>query len=412
MIETSPTSDTATQPGGVLEMIHARVDEVAEELVALRRSLHAHPELSRAEVRTTRLLAARLREAGLTPRLLPGTGLLCDIWPDAAESGSGTMPIVAIRADIDALPVREETDLPYRSTVPGVAHACGHDLHTAVVLGAGLALLAVRDAGALPHPVRLVFQPAEEVMPGGALDVIQEGGLEEVRRILCVHADPRLPTGTVGLRVGPITSASDRVLIRLTGEGGHTARPHLTQDLVYALGVLIAQLPATLARRVDSRAGVNLVWGRVAAGHAANAIPAEGWAEGTVRCLDSSVWDLAPSLVTDLAQQIVLPFGVQAEVDVYRGTPPVVNDAAAIAALRTATLAAVGSDGIAETDQSLGGEDFAWYLESVPGAMARLGVHRVEREHMGDLHQGSFDPDEDAIAIGARVLAVAALQPD
>jgi amidohydrolase len=381
-----------------------------DEVVALRRDLHMHPELGRAEVRTTRVLAARLREAGLVPHLLPGTGLVCDIEPGPAEAAlRRTGAVLALRADIDGLPIRDEKQVPYRSTIPGVCHACGHDVHTAAVLGAGLVLADLAAAGLLTRRVRLLFQPAEEVMPGGAQDVIEAGGLDGVGRILALHCDPRLDTGQLGLTTGAITSASDRILVRLSGAGGHTARPHLTQDVVHALGVLVSQLPAVLGRRLDPRAGVSLVWGRVNAGHVANAIPSEGWAEGTIRCLDPLAWESAPVLAAELATQLVAPFGVTAEVETHRGVPPVVNDAASVALIADAALAVLGPDSTTSTDQSLGAEDFAWYLEHVPGALARLGVRRPGDLHAGDLHQGTFDPDEHAIGVAVRLLATCAV---
>jgi amidohydrolase len=392
----------------------AEVDRLAKQheaaMVEVRRDLHAHPELGRAEVRTTRVIAARLRAAGLSPRLLPGTGLVCDIAPSAVMPHGQQRPeLIALRADIDALPVRDEKAAPYRSVVPGVCHACGHDVHTAGVLGAGLVLAELAEQGLLRRPVRLVFQPAEEIMPGGAHDVIEAGGLDGVDRILALHCDPRLDTGKVGLTVGPITSASDRILVRLSGEGGHTARPHLTQDVVHALGVLVSQLPAVLGRRLDPRAGVSLVWGRVTAGHVANAIPAEGWAEGTIRCLNADAWETAPALAAELAAMLVAPFGVTAEVDTYRGVPPVVNDDASVTLFRDAATAVLGPDSAVPTDQSLGAEDFAWYLEHVPGALARLGVRRPGDQRAADLHQGTFDPDEQAIGIAMRLLACCVL---
>ena len=386
------------------------------DMVEVRRDLHSHPELGRGEVRTTRVLAQRLRAIGLSPRLLPTTGLVCDIpASEDAEPGEQTVPssrrpeLIALRADIDALPVRDEKPVPYRSQVPGVCHACGHDVHTAAVLGAGLVLADLSRQGLLARPVRLVFQPAEEIMPGGAHDVIDADGLAGVDRILALHCDPRLDTGKLGLTVGPITSASDRILVRLSGQGGHTARPHLTQDVVHALGALVSQLPAVLGRRLDPRAGVSLVWGRVTAGHVANAIPAEGWAEGTIRCLDAAAWETAPALAAELAAQLVAPFGVTAEVDTYRGVPPVVNDDVSVDLLRSAAAAVLGPHSAVPTDQSLGAEDFAWYLEHVPGALARLGVRRPGDDVAADLHQGTFDPDEDAIGLAMRLLAAAVL---
>ena len=390
-------------PGDLVGALTRAVAAYEPELVALRRDLHAHPELSRAEVRTTRLVRERLKAAGLEPTSLgSGTGLLCDIG-----SGPG---LIALRADLDALPVVDEKDVPYRSTVPGICHACGHDVHTAALLGAGLALADLDRAGHLAGRVRLVFQPAEEATPGGALDVIAAGGLDGVERILTIHCDPRATLGQVGIRAGAITASADTLRVRLRGPGGHTARPHLTADLVYALGRVVTELPAALSRRVDPRAALVLVWGQIAAGNADNAIPQVGEASGTIRTLDAAAWEAAPDLVRTLVPQIVAPYRVQAEVDYVRAVPPVANDATSVDLLATAALSTEGPDSVVPTEQSLGGEDFAWYLEKVPGALARLGVVGIaDGSDHGDLHQGSFDVDERAIAIGARVLAGAAL---
>jgi amidohydrolase len=386
----------------LLADVMARVDEVRAEAIAVRRDLHAHPELGWHEVRTTEVLRQRLTAAGLSPQVLPtGTGLICDI-------GSGDT-CVALRADIDALPVPEAVDSPFRSTIDGVAHACGHDMHTAAVLGAGLVLAGMSADGVLDRRVRLIFQPAEEVMPGGALGVIAAGGLEGVRRIYGLHCDPRLTVGEVGLRIGALTAAADRVLVRLTGPGGHTSRPHLTADLVYALATLVTELPAALSRRVDPRAGMSLVWGRITSGSAANAIPARGEVEGTLRCLDASAWRLAAELIPSLAAQLVAPYGVEVDTEVTHGVPPVINDAAAIDVLRSAVDQTLGHDAVAQTDQSLGGEDFAWYLEEVPGAMARLGVRPIGLETAADLHTPGFNPEEQAITLGTTVLTATAL---
>lgn len=370
-------------------------------LVAVRRHLHAHPELGRAEVETTGLVSRRLEAAGLAPRTLPGgSGLVCDIGrPDA--------PALAIRADIDALPLADEKDVPYRSTVEGVCHACGHDVHTTMVLGAGLALGELVATGELPGRVRLLFQPAEELTPGGALDVIAAGGLDDVDRVVALHCDPKLEVGKVGVRVGPITGAADMVEVRLRGPGGHTARPHLTADVVYVLARVVADLPGGLSRLADPRAGLSIVWGSVQAGMAANAIPQAGVARGTVRVLDHATWELAPQLVRGLVEATVAPFGAEATLDYRRGVPPVVNDAGCTALLARAATEALGAGAAVPTEQSLGGEDFSWYLEKVPGALARLGVQLPGTDL--DLHQGTFDIDERAIGVGVRLLVQTAL---
>lgn len=219
---------------------------------------------------------------------------MCDVgqW-------DGETPMLALRADIDALPIPDvKTGVPYRSTVPDRAHACGHDVHTTTVLGAGLVLAELDRRGELPHAVRLIFQPAEEVLPGGATDAIESGVLEGVGRIIGVHCDPKVDVGKIGLRVGAITSACDRLEITLDGPGGHTARPHLTTDLVTAAARVAVDVPALLARRVDARAGLAVTWGRLQTGHACNVIPQHAEMSGTVRCLDLDAWRDAPTWCT------------------------------------------------------------------------------------------------------------------
>ncbi|WP_436786540.1 amidohydrolase [Yinghuangia sp. YIM S10712] len=388
--------------GDLASAVSSRVAAYADELVALRRDLHMHPELGREEFRTTKLINDRLVKAGLTPRLLPGTGVVCDIHPE--RGGGDGRGMIAFRGDIDALPVEDIKDVPYRSTVPGRAHACGHDVHTAVTLGAGLVLADLAREGMLPRPVRLIFQPAEEKLPGGALDVIKAGGLDGVEEIHAVHCDPRVEVGRVALRVGAITSACDRLIVTLGGPGGHTARPHKSTDLVTALAKMAAELPAALARRVDPRSGVSVVWGRINAGVAPNVIPQRGELDGTLRCLDIEAWRQAPDLLQELIDSIAATYGAKWELEHHRGVPPVVNDADAVAAARTVATGFLGAASVEVTEQSLGGEDFSWFLEDVPGQLTRLGVRPVG-EAPYDLHQGRFDVDERAIGIGVRLFA-------
>jgi amidohydrolase len=386
----------------VVGALGAAVDDWLEahaaELVATRRHLHAHPELAYAEVETTAYLEQRLREAGLTPRRLPrGTGLVVDV-------GDGPGPTVVLRGDIDALPLTDLKDVPYASTREGLAHACGHDVHTTVVLGVALALATVDG---LPGTVRCVFQPAEETVPGGATEVLAAGVLDGATRAFALHCDPSVPVGSVGLRTGAITAACDGIDVTLTGPGGHTARPHLTVDLVDALGRLITELPGLLSRQVDPRAGMSLVWGSVDAGVAANTIPQRGMLRGTVRVLDRDAWQGAEEIIRSLIARVAAATGAAVEVDYVRGVPPVVNDPRSVALLRSAALETVGADGVVLSPQSMGGEDFGWYAERLPIALARLGTHGGGEPL--DLHRGTFDVDERAIAVGVRLLARTAL---
>ncbi|RLL68565.1 amidohydrolase [Streptomyces sp. Z26] len=380
-------------------------DALRTELIAFRRDLHMHPELGKQEFRTTAAIKERLERAGLEPRVLAtGTGLVCDI---GGPAGAGDA--LALRADIDALPIPDTKSVPYRSTVADRAHACGHDIHTTVVLGAGLVLADLARRGLLPRPVRLIFQPAEEVLPGGAPDAIDCGVLEGVGRIIAVHCDPRVDVGHIGLRQGPITSACDRLEVALSGPGGHTARPHLTTDLVAAAAAVATEVPALLSRRVDTRSGVSLTWGRIASGHACNVIPQRAELSGTLRCLDLPGWHAAPDLVHAAIDEVAALHRAKSEINYVRGVPPVVNEPGATELLHDAMVARRGPFGVENTEQSLGGEDFSWYLEHVPGAMARLGVRTPGERAVRDLHQGDFDADEQAITVGVELFTAAAL---
>jgi len=399
-----PTPDEVLDPGagrGPLwldDML--RLD--LPEMVTIRRRVHAHPELGRRESATSALILRTLQADGIKANLMPiGTGVI-------AEVGSGDK-VVGLRADIDALPIRESTGLPYASTLPNVAHACGHDVHLTVLLGAARALSRAGDLGGR---VRLIFQPAEEVFPGGSHDVIAAGGLDGLSRLFALHCDPRLQVGYVGLKAGAITSTSDQLELRVFGPGGHTSRPHLTTDLIYALGTVITGLPALLTRRLDPRASAVMVWGAVRSGEAANAIPRDGVLRGTLRLMDRRAWDAAESLVRELVAQLLAPTGASFELDYFRGVPPVENEEVSTDLMRTAAQRALGADAARPAEQSTGAEDFAVFLEQVPGSLARLGVWDGVGPRV-DLHSSSFTADERSIASGVRLMAhtaVAALQ--
>jgi amidohydrolase len=380
--------------GGARDWVERELEAHRGELVALRRHLHAHPEPSGEEFATTELIVERLTATGLEPRVLPsGTGLVCDV-------GRGSdAPTVALRADIDALAMDDEKDVPYRSRRPGVSHACGHDVHTAVVLGAGLLL----DRRLADQRVRLVFEPSEESVPGGAVEVLASGALDGVERIFGLHCDPKLDVGRVGVRSGAITAAADRVEITLTGPGGHTARPGLTVDLVDVAALLARELP----RRVRAAAApgeVLMVFGSIRAGDAPNVIPTHARLRGTLRTPDRSVWDRAEALVRDCLAQVLDGTGAGAECHYGRGVPPVVNHPAETEVLAAAARRALGPDGVTDTPRSVGADSFAWYLERLRGTYARLGTHPVGSAERFDLHAGTFDVDETAIDVGVAVL--------
>lgn len=367
-----------------------------DELIAFRRHLHAHPEPSGEEHETTAFIAERLEVAGLQPRTLTsGTGLICDV-------GTGDGPTVALRADIDALEMNDEKDVHYRSQNDGVAHACGHDVHTTAVLGVGLYLAAHADQ--LTGRVRLLFQPAEERVPGGALDVIDDGGIDGVDSIFGVHCDPKLDVGRIGLRVGAITSAADRASIRLYGPGGHTARPELTVNMVDLAARVVAYLPDQVQRALDNPGPVKVVFGSIHSGDAANVIPTAARLSASVRTPSIETWEALPEAFGRAVDMLMAESNARYEVEYTHGVPPVVNDPELTETVRRAAEAELPADSIEEAVHSWGGDDFSWYLRRIPGSFIRIGTHDPSSPDHHDLHVGHFDVDERAIAVAVRTM--------
>jgi len=390
--------NTAVDP--LRELIDRRVDE----LVAMRRHLHAHPEPSGEEHETTDLIVERLRAAGLDPVVLPsGTGVICDVGPGS------TAPTIALRGDIDALAMQDDKDVPYRSRRDGVAHACGHDVHTVITLGAGLALdELLRTRSDTSGRVRLIFEPSEEQVPGGAVEVIGTGALEGIRSVFGLHCDPKLDAGMLGVRAGALTYAADLIEVQLSGPGGHTARPQLTVDLVDVAARVVREVPERLVRSFGG-SEVLLVFGAISAGDAANVIPTRAELRGSLRTPDRDAWHGAEDLLRSILADVVGPTGAAWELHHRRGVPPVVNHEHETRLLRTAAESVLGANGVTTTPRSVGGDSFSWYLERTGGTYGRLGTHPPGMEERLDLHAGTFDVDEAVIPIGAEVLARAAL---
>ncbi|MFW6188115.1 MAG: amidohydrolase [Actinomycetota bacterium] len=394
-------SPAAALEAGLPPAVGPLLKRYLPELIAFRRDLHRHPELSYQEFRTTDRIVGALEGMGLAPVRLSDTGCYVDI---------GRGPIaVGLRADIDALPIQEATGLEFSSANDGAAHSCGHDIHATVMVGVARVLADLHRTAHIAGTVRIVFQPAEEQLPGGALTVLRQGVLEGVPRMFALHCEPKVDVGRVGTRIGAITSASDTVRIELSGRGGHTSRPHLTQDLVYAMAQIAVNVPAVLSRRIDVRSGVAVVWGQMHAGVAPNAIPATGFMSGTMRCLDAEAWHRAGTLLDEVVHQVAAPYGVDVALEHIRGVPPVVNGEVETTMLENAARAELGEDAVVLVDQSMGGEDFAWFLQEVPGAMMRLGT-RTRGGYTYDLHQSDYVADEAAIGCGVQVMANTALR--
>ncbi|MEA2023575.1 MAG: amidohydrolase [Actinomycetota bacterium] len=380
------------------ERVAAQARAIAPDAVRMRRDLHRHPELAWTERRTTYRIAEALTKLGLDPKVRPdGIGLLVEV-------GSGA-PIVGFRADIDALPIQEETGAPYRSQVDGLMHACGHDAHAAIAVGIARTLTTLGD---VPGTARFLFQPAEEDIPSGAAQLIEEGAHHDLDAIFAYHVDPAIRAGFVGLRVGPITSAADKVHIRLTGPGGHTSRPDRTVDLISVAARVVIDLPTLISQALGPDRHLTFVFGRIAGGGAANAIPSAVEISGTARVREVDVWRELPSLIERYVGEIAGAYGAGVELDYRQGSPPVDNDGHVIDVIRHAVIEILGPGGVRPTPQSMGSEDFSWFLEDVPGALVRLGVGMSD--HPVDVHSPTFDLDETAIEHGIAVGALSLLR--
>jgi amidohydrolase len=375
--------------------------DLAPEIVALRRHFHAHPEPSGAELETSLELYQRLGAAGLAVRMGPdGCGVIADSPP--LDDGAR----VALRADIDALLIQDEKDVAYRSTRPGVMHACGHDAHTAIAFGAAVALRRLDIAGEAPQPLRwrVIFQPAEETAQG-ARRMVSAGALEQVRAIFALHVDPTRCAGESGFRAGAFTANCDAVRFRVHGRGGHGARPHESKDPIAAAAQLISTLYQFIPRATDSHDAVVLSVGRIAGGQNANVIPEFVELDGTLRTLDAAVRSQTIDHIRRLAGGVEEITGTQIEVDLTASIPGVSNDATANQTLMTAAADVLGAASVKLIPHpSMGSEDFACYLDRCPGAMFRLGVAR-DATSPTPLHTPKFDIDESALQFGARILA-------
>ncbi|MBI5366616.1 MAG: amidohydrolase [Planctomycetes bacterium] len=379
---------------------------LAPEITALRRDLHAHPEIRYQEERTGEAVARQLAAAGLEVRRgLAQTGLL-GVLHGARPGGR----CVALRADLDALPITEETGLPYASTRPGAMHACGHDGHTATLVGVARLLAALRDRFA--GTVKFLFQPAEEGGHGG-LRMCEAGVLADppVDAIFALHSWPFLPAGSIGVRYGPMMAGTDTFAVDVIGQGGHAAYPHRCVDPILIACRIVDALQSIVSREVGPADSAVITVGKIAGGTAVNIIPNRARLEGTLRSLREPTRQAALASIRRIAEGVATAHRGRAEVVVTPGYPPTVNHDAATELVRAAAVATVGPERVSVLDEpSMGGEDFAYYLERVPGCMFRLGVARGPIDHEPTLHTTRFDFNDAALEPGMRVLAASALR--
>ncbi|MDE2888343.1 MAG: amidohydrolase [Gemmatimonadota bacterium] len=382
------------------------VDAYQDRMVETRRHLHTHPEVSGEETETTRYLEEQLASDGFNVRTGPtGRGVI------AESAGNGSGPGIAMRADLDALPIQDAKSVAYRSSVRGVMHACGHDAHAAAVLGAALALDAAGKSGILPWPVswRVIFQPAEETNQG-ALEMIDAGALEGVCAMLALHVDPSRPAGTIGHRSGVLTAHCDEMRVLIRGSGGHAARPYESRDPIAAAAQLINALYVAVPRSLDPGHTVVLTVGSITAGKRYNAIPDRAVLKGTVRSLDEGARRRAVERVREVSAGVARVSGTEIEITFRSGPPSVMNDPGLTDLVRQCAVDLLGADRVQYIGEpSMGGDDFAHYLKRVPGSLFRLGCSVPEATSTG-LHTPDFDVDERALGIGAKILARAVVR--
>jgi amidohydrolase len=391
----------------VAASLHDVIDEILPGVIADRRHLHEHPELACEEFETAALVTERLRALGVEDirtgiNVTGVTGLI-------RGTAEGPDRVVLVRADMDALPIHEENDVDYRSQHEGKMHACGHDAHTAILLGMARVLSERRHE--FPGTVKLLFQPSEENRKGGAKFMIEEGVLENphVDACLPLHMAQDYPIGTIVVREGPLLAASDRFRITIQGKGGHAAHPHTTVDPVVVGAHVITSLQAIVSRNVDPIASAVITVGSLHAGTAPNVIPdtAEIW--GTVRTLDPDVQSTIERRIAEVATGISEALGATVKVDYQRGVPATINDPRAVAIIREAARQVVGDEKLIDPPPQMGGEDFSYFIIERPGAMFFVGSNNPDRGLVWGHHHPRFDIDEESLGIGLETMALSVI---
>jgi amidohydrolase len=385
----------------MLSQIKDCAENLAPRLIEIRRHIHAHPELSGQEYQTAAYVAGVLSSCGIQVREAVGkTGVVGDL------SGRGeTNLTLAIRTDMDALPIQERTQLDFASCKPGIMHACGHDVHAAV--GLGTAMVLSQLAATLPGNVRFLFQPAEEIARGAGW-MVQDGAMRDVSAIFGLHVFPSIPARSVGIRYGALTAAADDLEIFIQGESGHGARPHEAKDAIWIASQVITMLQQAISRTQNPLRPIVLTIGQISGGIAPNVIAERVRMAGTVRSLHPETHAKLPEWIEGIVSNVCQTYGASYEINYHRGVPSVQNDTLITQILESAARESLGDEGVEIIPEpSLGAEDFALYLQHAPGSMFRLGVGRTNQPNY-PLHHPQFEVDESAIVTGVVVLAHAA----
>jgi amidohydrolase len=385
----------------LLESVKKLSNEYAKEVVAVRRHLHAHPELSYQEYNTARLVAEKLTSFGLKPQEgVAKTGVIALI-----EGKNPSKRVIALRADLDALPIHEANNVSYKSQNPGVMHACGHDVHTSSLLGTAKILNAMRTQ--FEGSVKLIFQPGEEKNPGGASYMIQEGVLENPKPISIIgqHVMPLLPVGKIGFREGMYMASSDEIYLKVIGKGGHGATPELTIDPVVIAATIIIALQQVVSRNASPKQPTVLTFGRIIGEGATNIIPNEVNIAGTFRAFNEVWRQSGLAKIKKMAESIAEGMGGKCEVQISHGYPYLENNPELTRRIKKAAEEYVGKENVLDLDVTMGSEDFAYYSHVIPASFYRLGTRNEAKGITSYVHTPTFDIDEDALTIGPGLMA-------
>jgi amidohydrolase len=382
------------------EKIKALAKEFAPAQIAVRHHLHANPELSYQEFKTAAYVKAQLLEMGIASEEKATTGLVAII-----EGKNPASRVMALRADMDALPIQEENDVPYKSTVPGVMHACGHDVHTSILLGAAKILLATKDSW--EGTVKLFFQPGEEKNPGGASYMIRDGSLQNPtpEAIVALHVHPGLETGKLSFRKGRVMASADEIYMTIKGSGGHAASPHLAADTILIASHVIISLQQIISRNRNPVSPSVLSICSVQGGNTTNVIPSEVKLMGTFRAMDETWRYKAHELITKTAKGVAESMGATIDVLIDVGYPTVDNDPAFTETAWKLADDYMGAQNVLETEMRMGAEDFGYYTQQIPGCFFRLGVRDEAAGIIHNVHTPHFNIDENAIEIGMGMMA-------
>ncbi len=383
------------------EKIRKKAATYAAEYIAIRQHLHANPELSYQEFETSQFVQEHLRNLGIPFTVMATTGVVGIIKGRNPESRC-----IALRADMDALPIREENEIPYKSTRPGIMHACGHDVHTSCLLGAARILQELKDDWT--GSIKLVFQPGEEKNPGGASYMIRDGVLEKPApaAIFGLHVHPQLPVGQVSFRAGKVMASADEIYISVKGKGGHAAAPNLTTDTLLVAAQMVVALQQVISRNRDPHQPSVLSITSIQGGHTTNVIPSEVKMMGTFRAMDEGWRFQAHELIRNIVEGIAQSMGAEVDLHIDVGYPSVYNNEGLHEKAKAVAKDYLGSARVEETELRMGAEDFGYYSQQIPGCFYRLGVMNKERGIVSGVHTPTFNIDESAIETGMAIMAV------